>query len=293
MDPTYEDIVANAHLQYGFRCFVCKYENVPIICEAHWHEYIELLYFESGSANIYLNGKLYEAQTGDLVIINSREAHHILSHDLETSYIVIQFDPDILHMSSTVFTLKYILPFSGSDKTYPRLFKSKDIKSTQIEQKIRNILDESQDENYAFELAIQGNIIMLFLDIVRSWHGLGINIDNETIINKRDVAWLRKAILFMEENYNQNISAKQVAELCAMSYNYFTARFKKVLGRSFSSHLNYVRLRQAEYQLISTNDSITNVAYDCGFSSTSYFISIFAKHKGITPQNYRKRLRAT
>jgi AraC-like DNA-binding protein len=158
------------------------------------------------------------------------------------------------------------------------------------DRRICDIYSESLNEHYAYELAVQGNIIMLFLEIVRSWHGLGIDINNDTI-NKRDVEWLRKAILFIEENYNQNISAKQVAELCAMSYNYFTARFKKVLGRSFSSHLNYVRLRQAEYKLVSTNDSITNVAYDSGFSSTSYFISIFAKHKGITPQNYRKRLR--
>jgi AraC-like DNA-binding protein len=289
MDFRHEDIVE----KQNFKCFKqSKANNSDILTNAHWHEYIELLYFEDGSADVYLNGKLYKAEQGDLVIINSREVHHIVSNNPKTSYIVIQFDPDMLHMSATFFTLKYIIPFSGPDKTYPRLFKSKDLGLTQIQQRICDIYNETVNENYAYELAVQGNIIMLFLEIVRSWHGLGIDIKNDTI-NKRDIEWLHKAILFIEENYNQNISAKQVAEICAMSYNYFTARFKKVLGRSFSSHLNYVRLRQAEYQLVSTNDSITNVAYDSGFSSTSYFISIFSKHKGITPQNYRKRLRTT
>ncbi len=293
MDTRYEDIAADHQLQYGFCCFTEEIFDNKINIKAHWHDYIELLYFENGRANIYLNGKLYKAEAGDLIIINSREAHRIESSDKYTEYKVIQFDPDMLHMSSTVFTLKYILPFSGSDKNYPRLFKNEDLISTNIEQKIKDIYNESEQENYAYELAVQGNIIMLFLDIVRSWYDVGIDISSDTYIKKRDVAWLRMAISFIEDNYNQEISAKQAAKLCSMSYNYFTARFKKVLGRSFSRHLNFVRLRQSEYQLISTDNSITNIAYDSGFSSTSYFISLFVKYKGITPQNYRKQIKAT
>lgn len=293
METKYEDIAGNRNLKYGFWCTIQKFHNNRIIFPPHWHEYIELLYFESGSADIHLNGKLYQAKSGDLVIINSKEAHRIESFVKDTQYKVIQFDPDMLHMSSTVFTLKYILPFSGADKTYPRLFKGIDLKSTNIESRIKDIFYEQDHENYAYELAIQSNIIMIFLDIVRFWYGLGIDIANDNSLKDRDIEWLRKAILFIEENYWQDISAKQTAELCLMSYNYFTARFKKILGRSFSSHLNFVRLRQAEYQLISTDKSITNIAYDCGFASTSYFISIFAKQKSVTPQKYRKRIKTT
>ena len=294
METRYENIVVEHQLKYSFRCFRCirqENENDNIMINAHWHKYIELLYFERGSANIYLNGKLYEAQKEDLVIINSREAHHIETNDIDTCYIVIQFDPDMLHMSSTVFTLKYILPFSGSDKTYPRLFKKEDINQTDIKKRVQYIYDEIVNEEYAYEFAVQANIIMLFLDIVRSWHKIGIDIQDDTFLKDKDLVWLNKAMTFIEDNYNETITARQTARICLMSYNYFTTRFKQLLGRSFSSYLNHVRLREAEYLLLSTDKSVTDIAYECGFSSTSYFISMFSKFKNVTPQNYRKQIK--
>lgn len=289
MKVRFENIPVEQKLKYSYRCFIQKKGTLPLKVKSHWHNYIELLFFNAGEASVYLAGKLYRAKKNDLVIINSRETHYIESNDPNTEYIVIQFDPEMLQMSSTVFALKYIIPFSGPEKKYPRLFND-ELKLTDIKQKVENIYKEHTNGEYAYELAVQGNIIMLFLDIVRVWHKYGIDIESDIHIKDRDLEWLNKAMSFIEDNYSQDISAKDVAKVCLMSYNYFTTRFKKLLGRSFSGYLNSVRLRHAENALISTDKSITEIAYDSGFSSTSYFISMFSKHKNITPQNYRKKI---
>ena len=290
MKVRFEDIPGEQKLKYSYRCFKQK-KTVEeyVMTHAHWHNYIELLFLSGGEASIYLDGKLYQAKKDNLVIINSREIHYIESRDPETEYIVIQFDPEMLQMSSTIFALKYIIPFSGPDKKYPRLFNDQ-FKLPDIKQRVNNIYNEHTNAEYAYELAVQGNIIMLFLDIVRAWHKYGIDIESDIYFKDRDLEWLHKAMSFIEDNYSQDISAKDVAKECLMSYNYFTTRFKKLLGRSFSSHLNSVRLRHAENALISTDKNITEIAYDSGFSSTSYFISMFSKHKQMTPQNYRKQV---
>ena len=289
MESRFEDIAAEQNLEYSYRCFKQKHVGNQIMAQSHWHTFIELLFFNSGSASIYLDGKLYHAKKDDLVIVNSKEAHYIESRDTTTEYTVIQFDSELLQMSSTVFALKYIIPFSGPDKKYPRIFND-ELKLGEIRQRVRDIHDEYKEKPYAYELAMQGNIIMLFLDIVRAWHKYGIDIESDISIKDRDLEWLNKAMSYIEDNYNRNISAKEVSKVCLMSYNYFTTRFKQQMQRSFSSHLNTVRLRHAEHELISSDKSITEIAYDSGFSSTSYFISMFAKYKNITPQNYRKRL---
>ena len=290
MKVRFENIPVEQKLKYSYRCFKQKKAQGHVMMTSpHWHNYIELLFFNGGNASIYLDGKLYEAKKNDLVIINSREAHYIESRDQDTEYTVIQFDPEMLQMSSTVFALKYIIPFSGPDKKYPRLFNDQ-FKLPDIKQRVENIYKEHTSGEYAYELAVQGNIIMLFLDIVRAWHKYGIDIENDIYIKDRDLEWLNKAMAFIDDNYNQDISAKDVSRICLMSYNYFTTRFKQLLGRSFSSYLNSVRLRHSEYDLISTDKSITEIAYDNGFSSTSYFISIFSKQKNMTPQNYRKKV---
>lgn len=289
METRFEDIAFEQRLKYSYRCFRQNNDSGHIMVTSHWHNYIELIFFNTGKASIYLNGKLYHAKKDDLVIINSREAHYIESYDEFTEYTVIQFDPEMLQMRSTVFALKYMIPFLGPDKKYPRLFND-EFKLPDIKERVNYIYKEHTNQEYAYELAVQGNIIMLFLDIVRAWHKCGIDIKSDNYIKDKDLEWLNKAMSFMEDNYDQEISARDVSEVCLMSYNYFTTRFKKLLGCSFSSHLNQVRLRHAEYALIATNKSVTEIAYDCGFSSTSYFISMFSKNKNFTPQNYRKRI---
>ena len=53
-------------------------------------------------------------------------------------------------------------------------------------------------------------------------------------------------------------------------------------------YLNYYRIERACYQLLTTNHSITEIAYSSGFNDLSYFIKTFKKYKGVTPKNYLK-----
>ncbi|KAA8674558.1 helix-turn-helix transcriptional regulator [Clostridium sp. MT-14] len=50
---------------------------------------------------------------------------------------------------------------------------------------------------------------------------------------------------------------------------------------------NYLLVISAKL-LLTTNDSIADVAYQCGFGSTSYFIEKFKNKTGVTPFGYRK-----
>jgi AraC-like DNA-binding protein len=53
-------------------------------------------------------------------------------------------------------------------------------------------------------------------------------------------------------------------------------------------YLNYYRIERACFKLVSTNLSITEVAFECGFNDLSYFIKTFKKYKAITPKQYLK-----
>ena len=57
--------------------------------------------------------------------------------------------------------------------------------------------------------------------------------------------------------------------------------------RSPIDYLNYYRIETACLRLSSTEESITDIAYGCGFNDLSYFIKIFKKYKGVSPRKYR------
>ena len=71
-----------------------------------------------------------------------------------------------------------------------------------------------------------------------------------------------------------------------MSPKYFCRFFQEMTHRTPVDYLNYYRIERACYQLLTTDQSITEVAYNSGFNDLSYFIKTFKKYKGTTPKKY-------
>jgi two-component system response regulator YesN len=72
-----------------------------------------------------------------------------------------------------------------------------------------------------------------------------------------------------------------------MSYSSLAKKMKLLEDESFIKCVNRVRTENAKKLLAITEKSITEISFECGFSSTSYFIKIFRELTGMTPKIYR------
>ncbi|MDO5422413.1 MAG: response regulator [Eubacteriales bacterium] len=90
------------------------------------------------------------------------------------------------------------------------------------------------------------------------------------------------------ENLSVEISRDELAAAVFMSPDHLTKLFKKETGMSLSDYIIQKRLLLAQQLLTSTDLSIVEIASRAGFSYSSYFVRIFKKKLGITPQQYRK-----
>ena len=72
--------------------------------------------------------------------------------------------------------------------------------------------------------------------------------------------------------------------------NHFSYIFKKTLGKSFTDYITLLKIQEAEKLLLSTEMSITDIAYQVGFSSASHFISRFREQKKITPKQFKEKI---
>lgn len=250
----------------------------------HYHEYIEYLYALDSDMNVWINGKPYYMVEGDLIIINSGEMHNI-SFNKDSHYICVKFSPRILYFDdNSLFEFKYVMPFL-SDRTPQKLFHEKDLESIDVHALSTEILDEWNRQGPAYELLIRANILKIFTGIFRYW-------DKQNAFHSDSIMTepIKKALIYITENF-EAATEREVAAYCGLSYNHFSASFKKTVGRSFVDYLSLIRISEAEKLLISTNKSITDIALSCGFSSTSHFISRFKQQKGITPGQLRKNTR--
>ena len=71
--------------------------------------------------------------------------------------------------------------------------------------------------------------------------------------------------------------------------DYLAKLFKKETGLSIHAFVKEIRMKEACRLLVSSSDSITDVAAACGFSDMKTFYALFKKHTGLTPKAYRER----
>ncbi len=101
----------------------------------------------------------------------------------------------------------------------------------------------------------------------------------------KDIA---KAVKFVQENYNKNISLPQLSEWIEMSPNHLSVLFKKELQVNFTDYLIRVRLEKAKELLLGTNLKSYEIAERTGFTDDSYFSRMFMKHVGVRPNGFRR-----
>ena len=250
----------------------------------HYHEYIEYLYALDADMNVWMNGTPHHMVSGDIIIINSGELHNI-SFNKPCHYICVKFSPKILYFDdNSLFEFKYVTPFL-SDRIPKKLFHKNDLVNTDVHALSCEILDEWNRHSPAYELIIRANILRIFSGIFRYWDKEN-GFKTESIMTES----IKKALIYITENY-ETATLEDVAKHCGLSYNHFSASFKKIIGRSFTDYLDLIRINEAERLLLSTDRSVTDIAFSCGFSSSSHLISHFKAHKNITPGQLRKKMR--
>lgn len=93
---------------------------------------------------------------------------------------------------------------------------------------------------------------------------------------------------FIRENIQNSISFQRLASLVGMNPTTFSKCFKSAFGKTPYQHVLDRRVELARTMLTTTELSIAEIAFACGFSSQSHITDVFAQRVGLTPGNFRK-----
>ena len=92
---------------------------------------------------------------------------------------------------------------------------------------------------------------------------------------------------FLVRNYHQEISLPEVAKHANMNPSAFCRYFRNATNKTFSEAINEIRVGIACKNLINTDLSISQIAYECGYMNVPYFNRQFKKLKNSTPLEFR------
>ena len=103
-------------------------------------------------------------------------------------------------------------------------------------------------------------------------------------------ATFKSIIEYMNSNYMNKISLKDVANKFYLNPSYCSSLFGKYLDMPFSQYLNHIRIREA-VKLIDGNEDLSfgEIAETVGYKSLSHFSRVFAYAMGVSPSKYKER----
>jgi AraC-like DNA-binding protein len=216
---------------------------------------------------------------GDLVLLGSNLPHTWsgkFKDDIDSDAVVVQFSNE------------FIAPFL-------ELNESKSIKNM-LENAIRGISFEADesivskiiDLSKAKDMDRIINLISI-LDALSKKQSKSIASNTfHTVVSKKNEMRINKVCLYIQNNFYNKISLKEVADLIYLTESNFCKFFKKATGKTYSDYLNELRINEACRLLVQTEKSINQISFECGFETLSYFNRVFLSKKEITPSLFRK-----
>ena len=241
----------------------------------HWHVEYEIIRILTGSLHVTMDEKEFTANSGDIVFVNSGILHSGIPSDCVYQCIVFDMNAFLKNNPRCSTYIKQIIDHSAF------IYHHFTPKNQQIHQIVWDIFNAMESQKTGYELIVFGELYHFF-GVVFS-EKLYFSDSPQDRRDYRKIMQLKKVLDYMEANYSSPVTLEQLSASVNMSPKYFCRFFYHMTHRTPIDYLNYQRIEHASYQLATTDASVTEVAYNCGFNDLSYFIKTYKKYKGITP----------
>ena len=138
---------------------------------------------------------------------------------------------------------------------------------------------------------MQSDLILLEMQtrITRMAHHLQ-SLDDGIALASYQTTLIEKITIYLTKNYCNDIKANDIGDAVGLHPDYANHIFKKAFGTTISDYIAELRIAHAQRKLLTTDMSITNIAYECGFNSIARFNATFFKKIQCTPREYKKKI---
>lgn len=114
--------------------------------------------------------------------------------------------------------------------------------------------------------------------------------DSSTYSNSNKISEpISKALLYIQTNYNKTVTLEELAKISGYSKSRFSHLFAEETSSTPKSYQNNLRLNASREMLASTDKSIYEISFSCGFNDPFYFSRAFKQKYNLSPTQYRQQ----
>ena len=260
----------------------------------HAHSFFELFFLEEGEGWYMIGDRQLWAKSGDLFLIAPGEVHDPSGLDHATKWIV-GFEAEALHPAYTDANIFLMLPNRVIESFLP--INNLKIKHFYIPAKERSrwlalfeqLKDELGNQELSFIEAARALLMLLLIETARfSEPQLPKSTKSSTQRStKKGSPVVEKVLSFIATNFRNSIGLQEVAKEVNFSPAYLTDLIRRETGKTVGSWIVERRMTEARHLLLATDLPVNQIAESVGYFDSSYFIRLFRRLNGTTPQAWR------
>ena len=116
------------------------------------------------------------------------------------------------------------------------------------------------------------------------------SLGKEIIVSRyENPKWFKAIIEYLHDDYANKYKLEDLAQVANIHPSYLVNAFKNITNTTIGEYLRIIRIRRV-CSLLTSELSIAQIAYDCGFADQSHLSRSFKKVTGLTPLTYRNRI---
>lgn len=255
----------------------------------HWHEEPQLTMILEGTFTLQVESGEVQLKEGDIVFINSGLLHQIRPcvQARGKLYSFIWRGELLGGQRNSDIYQECIEPVFSRNISFPYLFwDSSNGYYEKLEGGLRKVVALYSGKEAAYQLRISAILSEIWLEIYDRMpkEETGVRVEL-----KRDQERVKRALQYMQEHYQEQISLEDIANAAFISRSELCRSFQRTLNLTPMEFLMQYRIRQAVVLLKNQDLRILDVAEMTGFCSPSHLGTHFRKYVGCSPREYRKK----
>jgi AraC-like DNA-binding protein len=234
----------------------------------HTHEHCEIMFAKEGCGEITIDDTNYSFSKGDVIIYNPHTAHaehYAEDTDAEVMFFGISNLNVECFESGALCEGKFKILQTG--KYYDEfLFYCE------------RLLHEKNAKEFQYS-AISDSLLNIIVSFILRLSDAVVTENSNTCLQIKD---------YLDQNYTSNKSIDDICKDLYINKYYLTHLFKDAMGVPPLKYMINKRISLAKELLKNTLLTIDEIALKCGYADTSYFIKVFKKAEGISPQEFKE-----
>ncbi|WP_374164796.1 AraC family transcriptional regulator [Arcticibacter sp. MXS-1] len=268
---------------------IVQQDNLPHFYPyLHRHTEAQIAWIQQGEGTLVVGNNMHSFKPGEIYFIGPNQPHLFKSNpeyfnpesDKRTKALMVFFNPSgalaSLFGLPEMKSMKAFIDQNAQGFKLPQMYYDE----------VSELMLETQAASGADQL-MQFFLLLKFLNKMRIKLNPLSSFGHSASFSENEGIRISNIYNFILQRSNSDITLEDVADAAHMTPQAFCRYFKKHTGHTFISFLNETRINEACKKLTAGGyDSISAVAYNCGFNSITNFNRVFKSIIGNSPREY-------